>query len=187
MAAADMAAWRRQNSDPVNVEIVLVDGNRLKGVILLSRDKNMREFLNIGSEAFIDFDCHRDGPVIVAKTSIRQLRSESANKQQEQIKIDALAARQAELDKVDPYRLLGVAPGADHETMRKAYFAKARLYHPDRFADQELPQEISDYLNAMARRLNAAYDELDETLKNQPKVEPASQPAAAPRTPRKFG
>lgn len=164
MAAADMAAWRRQNSDPVNVEIVLADGNRLKGIILLSRDKTLREFLN-APEAFIDFDCSRDGTIVLAKSSMRVVRAESAKKQEEQAKIDALAARRVELEKADPYRLLGVAPGADHETMRKAYFAKARLYHPDRFADQEMPPEVSDYLNAMARRLNTAYDELDEKLK----------------------
>lgn len=164
MAAADMATWRRQNSDPVTVELVLNDGSRLKGVILLSRDKSLREFLN-APEAFIDFECLRDGPIVLAKSSLRVIRAESARKQEDQAKIDALAARRAELEKADPYRLLGVAPGTDHDTVRKAYFAKARLYHPDRFADQEMPPEVSDYLNAMARRINAVYDELDERLK----------------------
>ena len=84
MAAADMAAWRRQNSDPVSVELQLTDGSRMKGVILLSRDKTLREFFNVSAEAFFDFDCARDGPVIIAKASVRQLRPEDARKKDDQ-------------------------------------------------------------------------------------------------------
>ena len=164
MAAADMTAWRRQNSDHISVELVLVDGSRLKGTVLLPRDKSMREFFNMAADAFVDFDCKRDGPTLIAKSSIRQLRTESAKKNDDQAKIDALAARQAELEKTDPYKLLGVAPGADHDVLRKAYIAKARAYHPDRFTDSELPVEVLDYLNAMARRINAVYEQLGDAL-----------------------
>ncbi len=165
MAAADMAAWRRQNSDPVTVELVLIDGSRMKGIILLSRDKTLREFFNVGTEAFFDFDCKRDGPVVLAKASVRQLRPEDAKKKDDQFKIDALAARHAELEKADPYRLLGVVSGCDHDTLRQAYIAKARAYHPDRFTDSDLPPEVMHYLNAMARRINSAYEDLDEAAK----------------------
>ena len=164
MAAADMAAWRRQNSDGVAVELLLVDGSRLKGTILLSRDKTMREFFNVGAEAFIDFDCKRDGMMVLAKSSVRQIRTESGKAKDDQAKIDALAARQAELEKSDPHRLLGVAPGADHATLHKAYITKARAYHPDRFSDTDMPPEVLDYLNAMARRINSAYEDLNDAL-----------------------
>lgn len=170
MAAADMAAWRRQNSDPLNVEIVLTDGSHLHGVIMLSRDKTLREFMNVGTEAFFDFDCRRDGAIIIAKVSVRQLRAADAKKKDDQSKIDALAARQAELEKADPYKILGAVPGADGEDLRKAYIAKARAYHPDRFADSELPAEVMHYLNAMARRINQAYDELGNAAEASKKV-----------------
>ena len=39
----------------------------------------------------------------------------------------------------------------------------ARTYHPDRFADANLPPEVLDYLNAMARRINGVYEELTDT------------------------
>jgi DnaJ domain len=162
MAAADMAAWRRQNSDPLNVEVLLTDGSRVSGVIMLSRDKTLREFMNVGTEAFFDFDCKRDGAIIIAKVSVRQLRAADAKKKDDQLKIDALAARQAELEKADPYKILGAVPGADAEALRKAYIAKARAYHPDRFADSELPSEVMQYLNAMTRRINQVYDDLSD-------------------------
>ena len=45
--------------------------------------------------------------------------------------------RQTELEKTDPHKILGIVAGADHDTLRKAYIAKARAYHPDKFADSD--------------------------------------------------
>ena len=162
MAAADMATWRRQNSDPVNVDILLIDGSRMKGVIMLSRDKTLRDFFNVGAEAFFDFDCARDGAVVIAKASVRQLRPEDAKKKDDQAKVEALAARLAEMEKTEPHKVLGTAVGADLDTLRKAYITKARAYHPDRFADSDLPPEVLQYLNAMTRRINQVYDDLSD-------------------------
>jgi hypothetical protein len=164
MAAADMATWRRQNSDTHPVELELIDGSVLRGTLLVSRDKTMREFFNVGTDAFVDFDCKLDGPIVLAKASVRKVRIESAQKQGDQSKIDALAARRAELEKADPYKLLGVAPNGTAEDLHKAYITKARMYHPDRYADAGLPPEVFDYLNAMARRINGAYKDLDGTM-----------------------
>lgn len=170
MAAADMNVWRRQNSDSIAVELILIDGSRLKGIILLSRDKTMREFFNMAGEAFIDFDCKRDGMIVIAKASVRQIRAEDVKKKDDQVKIDAVIARLAELEKTDPNKILGVAPGANQEDLRKAYIAKARAYHPDRFIDSELPSEVLDYLNAMARRINTAYENLEGAMTAMPKT-----------------
>jgi len=164
MAAADMAVWRRQNSDVIHVELQMADGSVRRGTVLLSRDKTLREFLNIGAEAFIDFECKRDGAVVLAKSSVRAVRQEDPKKQSDQAKVDALAARQTELDKTDHYKVLGVPTNIDPDGLRKAYITKARTYHPDRFAESELPAEIFEYLNAMTRRLNAAYEELSNTV-----------------------
>jgi DnaJ domain len=165
MAAADMAAWRRQNSDQHPVEITLVDGSALRGNLLVSRDMTLRQYFNVGAEAFIDFDCRRDGLIVLAKSSIRKIRPESAQKKEDQNKVDALAARRAELERsVDPYKLLGVPTNFDKDSLRKALVAKLRKYHPDRFADADIPDEVRDYVNAMARSINVAYQELEEAL-----------------------
>ena len=164
MAAADMAVWRRQNSDTHSVELQLIDGSRLKGVLLISRDKTLREFFNTPSEQFVDFECQRDGMTVIAKASIRAIRPEDQQKKGDQAKIDALMARKAELERTDPYKILGVPASIDAETLHKAYIKQARAYHPDRFADMELPAEILDYVNAMCRRVNAAHDEIAAAL-----------------------
>ena len=164
MAAADMAVWRRQNSDVVAVELQMTDGSARLGSLLLSRDKTLREFFNIGADAFIDFECKRDGNLVIAKSSVRAIRAEDSKKKDDQAKVDALAARRGELDKIDPYKILGVPTAIDADGLRKAYIAKARSYHPDRFSDSDLPPEIFDYLNAMTRRINSAYEDLCAAL-----------------------
>ena len=160
MAAADMAVWRRQNSDSHNVELLMVDGSRLKGALLISRDKTLREFFNTQSEQFVDFECQRDGMIVIAKASIRTVRTEDQQKKGDQAKIDALMARKTELEKTDPYRILGVSANVDEDGLHKAYIKQARAYHPDRFAEMELPPEVLEYINAMCRRINAAHDEI---------------------------
>jgi hypothetical protein len=164
MAAADMAAWRRNNSDVHPVELLLVDGTVLRGTLLVSRDKSMRDFFNILTDPFFDFECNREGSVVLAKSSVRRILPEGAQKKEDQSKIDALAARQAEFERNDPYKLLGVSMGVDAETLRKAYISKARTYHPDKFADAGLPQEVFEYLNAMARRINGAYEDIGQVI-----------------------
>ena len=163
MAAADMATWRRQNSDTISVELQMVDGSNRRGALLISRDKSLREFFNAPGEAFVDFDCKRDGSVVLAKSAIRAIRADDLKKKDDQAKIDALSARKAELENLDPYKFLGVATSVDSDGLHKAYIAMARTYHPDRFADANLPPEVLDYLNAMARRINGVYEELVET------------------------
>ncbi len=179
MAAADMATWRRNNSDTHAVELLLVDGTTLRGSLLVSRDKTMREFFNLQTDAFIDFDCKREGAIVLAKASVRRILPEGAQKKDDQAKIDALAARQAELERSDPHKLLGVTVGVDTESLRKAYITKARQYHPDRFAEAGLPVEVLDYLNAMTRRVNAAYEDIGEVIEAAAKRAEAEAAAAA--------
>jgi DnaJ-like protein len=168
MAAADMAAWRRNNSDAVSVEIEMLDGSKRKGTILVPRNKVLREILNDQLEAFIDFECRRDGALLLAKSSIKLARAlggkatEAQAKIDDQAKIDTLTARKAELERQKPHQVLGVPQNVDKAALHKAYIAKAREYHPDRFVDSKLPLEVIDYLNAMARQINSAYEDLKE-------------------------
>jgi len=62
---------------------------------------------------------------------------------------------------LDPYKVLGVKPGDDPETIKKAYRELAKKYHPDKY------RNTNQYEWAMEKmkEINAAYDML--TGKNQ--------------------
>jgi DnaJ like chaperone protein len=78
-----------------------------------------------------------------------------------------LNARLRDVDGFDPFAVLGVAPGAQREKIKEAYFALAKAYHPDRYAMAELPSEVIEYLFAMARRINAAHAALNVEQKKK--------------------
>ncbi len=150
----DINQWRRQNSDVVNLEVILADGSVMKGEFLQPRDKTLREIFNM-PELFIDLDCMMNGPTVIAKSQIQTVRVNTPPK------ADQIERREKLLEKSDAWGVLGIQRGADRDAVRKAYIALAHLYHPDRYDNIELPREVAAYMNAMARRINAAYAELN--------------------------
>ena len=56
----------------------------------------------------------------------------------------------------NPYKILGVSPEADDETIKKAYREMARKYHPDRYSDSDL----ADLAGEKMKEINAAYEEI---------------------------
>jgi DnaJ domain len=153
MAAGDMNSWRRQNSDSVQVLLVLGNGGRMRGNIMLPRDKTLRDFFNM-PDLFIDFDCFEGGELVIAKTSIVSLRRNSLPQ------ADQIDKKLRALDRANPHQILGIGVSATKEEIHKAYLALARSYHPDRFALSNLPPEVAEYLDTMTLRINVAYSEL---------------------------
>lgn len=62
----------------------------------------------------------------------------------------------------DPHAVLGVTNAASRDELRQAYIALVKAYHPDRFANMDLPAEMKDYAAAMQARINMAYDQLKD-------------------------
>ena len=56
----------------------------------------------------------------------------------------------------DPYKVLGVAPTATDDEVKKAYLALARKYHPDKYTDSDL----ADLASEKMKEVNAAYEEI---------------------------
>lgn len=56
----------------------------------------------------------------------------------------------------DPYRVLGVPPGATDDEVRAAYRELAKKYHPDNYAENPLSDLAADKM----KEINAAYDRI---------------------------
>ncbi len=57
----------------------------------------------------------------------------------------------------DPYRVLGVSPGASDEEVKKAYHDLARKYHPDNYHDNPLADLAQDKM----KEINEAYEAIN--------------------------
>jgi DnaJ domain len=141
------------NNSVTTVEILLDDGNSVLGRLYHPASRALGDELNSPSQ-FIDFEPFGQSRTWLTKRSIQTLKVEAVPR------ADQLERGQASItgpNALNPHAVLRVAADADKETIREAYHKLVRLYHPDRFASTELPPEVAEYLNAMARRVNLAY------------------------------
>ena len=60
----------------------------------------------------------------------------------------------------DPYAVLGIARGASHDQIVRAYRERLKLYHPDRVAD--LGPELQQVAHQKTVELQRAYAELTQ-------------------------
>jgi hypothetical protein len=140
-----------------NAEITLDHGRTLAGRIAVPATRTVFDALN-SQDAFIDFETFDGERAFIAKAILRSARSLDAPAQKQ------LPATGRAGDDFDPHAVLGVQPGADAETLRDAYLQKSKTYHPDRFANVDLPEEVRAYLQTTARRINIAYEALHAAL-----------------------
>lgn len=60
----------------------------------------------------------------------------------------------------DPHAILGVPPGADAETIKRAWRELARTHHPDVLTGQGMPAEFVALAEKRLAKINAAYEAL---------------------------
>jgi DnaJ like chaperone protein len=166
---------RPDNADhvAVPVEVHFTDGSTAKGKVLAPIGRSLADILN-GAGGFVEFEPYGGEAAFIAKSRLVEVRPLGVPKGVN------LRAKLAANEPLDPYAVLGIAPGSSHDQVRKAYFTLAKSYHPDRYASAELPPEVLEYLFTMARRVNAAYAALDGARRTQAAAASAPrQPAAA--------
>ena len=148
----------------VSVALTLTDGAEVKGRLAVPQGRTLADVLNAPAP-FVEFE-EFDGPrQFLAKHAIGGVRLLAPPRGQG-------LARMRDTDGFDPYGTLGLPLGAPYEDDRAAYLRKAKSYHPDRYANAELPEEVRAYLEGMARRVNAAFAAL-ETPHQQTRQKPA--------------
>jgi hypothetical protein len=152
---------RNKNTEgPASVEITLGDGRELKGKLTIPQGRTLPEVLN-GSSTFIEFEPFGEVRTYITKASVHAI------KPLELPSPPNLGAAMRSANGLDPFTVLGVQSTAGKDEVRQAYIRLAKIYHPDRYAMAELPHEVREYLSAMARRVNAAYDAIEASRQGQ--------------------
>lgn len=135
----------------VPVTLKRTNGATERGRIVLPFQKTLDDVLN-SQTAFIEFHPYGGEKTYLAKAEILAIEPSNVPKPS-----DINVRLHSTNDSVDPYDVLSVPRGAPMSEVKKAYHKLAKLYHPDRYANAELPEEVAVYLAGMARRVNAAY------------------------------
>lgn len=98
-------------------------------------------------------------------------------------RIDGLFAR---LEELDDHGVIGVPPGTDATTLRRAYYQRVAEFHPDRF----FRREVGSYrpkIDAIWRRVTEAYEALASrerrTFSERQPADPAPRTAPAAARP----
>jgi hypothetical protein len=153
MAAADLTAWRKLNSDPLTIDIVLVDGSQLRAIVMLPREKTLPFVFNIDTP-FLEVECLENGPIVFALSSIRSARPSALPKAEQ------LERRLKAIEKLGVHAVLNVKKTASKLEVVDAYHAAKAPYELDEAIIEVLPEEVRDYVRAMNRRIDQAALEL---------------------------
>jgi DnaJ domain len=153
----------------IAVEVTLDDARTVKGKMLVPVQKGLVDVLN-NANPFVEFEPYGGERQYLLKTSLKAVKPIGVARV-------SLQSRLSAADTFDPHAILGVPGSATWDEIKSAYHARAKVYHPDRYSNAELPTEVRDYLASMSRRVNAAFAALEEPHREK-KVATAHRAAA---------
>ncbi|HZY51536.1 MAG TPA: DnaJ family molecular chaperone [Devosia sp.] len=79
----------------------------------------------------------------------------------DEARFEQIAAQHVVMDTgVDPYLVLGLAPGADRAEVKRVYRLLVAEHHPDRLIAKGVPEELIDVATARMQAINQAYNKI---------------------------
>jgi len=139
----------------IPAEVTFDDGEIRRGKFFIASGRTFADILN-APHPFLEFEAYGEDRRFVSKASLRDVRLVAVPSSSN------LRNRVRDGDDFNPHQVLGVEVNSDWSDVRAAYFALSKVYHPDRYANADLPPEVRDYLAIMSRRVNLAYAALEK-------------------------
>jgi len=79
----------------------------------------------------------------------------------DEARFEQIAAQHVVMDTgIDPYLVLGLAPGADRDEVKRVYRLLVAEHHPDRLIAKGVPEELIDVATARMQAINQAYNKI---------------------------
>ena len=147
-----------QAKDRVNrmpVLITMSDGTVISAAVRLTLSNKLTDALST-SDLFLDILAEDGEQQFVSKSAIRFIRASDGPRQTHQ----EAGPRPSAPGPLDPYTVLKLQRSATPDDVKKAYHKLVRLYHPDRIASFDLPEDMMEYARDMLVRVNLAFEEL---------------------------
>lgn len=143
------------SSEPLTLEIAarLVDGSVMRGFVVAGITGQLEQTLN-KDVAFVEFIGHDGRRAFIAKSQL------AAVEPVEPLRKPVLEARKA--GTATCHELLGVAENCSLDEARDAYHRLVKLYHPDLYANAQLPKEIVRYATDMFSQISTAWGEIKQ-------------------------
>jgi DnaJ-domain-containing protein 1 len=136
------------------VNLTFADGKKAMVSIKLSITGKLNETLN-NADQFLDVISGSGEAFMIAKSHV--IKIEIADPPHAKLNQQRRATDKSHFN---PWAVLGIENTATKDQIHSAYIKLVKTYHPDKFANYELPPEMKDYASAMLARVNMAYDQV---------------------------
>jgi hypothetical protein len=157
MAAADLATWRKQNSDPLTVDMVMTDSSTMRAIVMIPREKTLKDVFNV-TDTFLEVECLENGPIVFQREALRSVKPTALPKA---IQLDK---RLAAAEKLNAHLVLGIVKLANPDAIAEAHEKALAQYDPERAIAAAMPAEVIEFMKAMCRRIDAARATLEQLL-----------------------
>jgi DnaJ-domain-containing protein 1 len=138
----------------VLVNLQLRDGSKLMASVKLPLSGKLIDLLN-NQDRFLDVLGAEGEQYFLSKEQV--LQAAIANPPKAELNMNR---RAGDGRGFNAWAVLGVASGSTPDEIKVAYRTLVKTYHPDRFANLDLPPEMKEYAASMLARINIAHDQL---------------------------